>query len=250
MIWLRSAAFAAFQVVTVSIWGIVCLLCAPLPLSWRYRVTIQWPRMVIWAAKAICGIRWEVRGLHNLPQGPAVLLSKHQSTWETLFYVGWMPRELCFVFKRELLLLPFFGWGIGLLRMIHIDRKRGADAIEQVIRQGREKLDQGRWVIMFPEGTRIPVGQKGRYKLGGARLAVATSTPVVPLAVNSGECWPKKSFLKKPGLITVSIGPIIETGAKRPEEVGAEVEHWIESEMRAISPHRYEEKQPQTITQD
>ncbi|MFM1988211.1 MAG: hypothetical protein RJA99_1168 [Pseudomonadota bacterium] len=239
MLFVRSVLFLLFQAVTVIPYGILCLLIAPLPLHWRYRITIGWPRMVLWAARTICGIRWQVRGWENLPDGPAVLLSKHQSTWETFYYVSWMPRELCFVFKRELLWIPFFGWGIALLKMIHIDRSQGRDAFESVVKQGQRKLDEGRWIIMFPEGTRTPAGSQGKYKTGGARLAVRTGAPVIPFAVNSGECWPKKRFVKTPGLITVSIGPAIPTAGRSPDEVNDEVERWIETEMRRLSPHLY-----------
>jgi 1-acyl-sn-glycerol-3-phosphate acyltransferase len=235
----RSVLFLLFQTVTVVPVAIGCLLWAPLPLHWRYRLTIGWPRMVIWAAKVFLGIRYEVRGAENLPDEPVILLSKHQSSWETLFYPTFMPRELCYVFKRELLYLPFFGWGIWLLDMIHIDRRNSADAFEQVVRQGTRKLAQGSWIIMFPEGTRTRVGGQGRYKRGGARLAVRTGSPVVPIAVNSGECWPRNAFLKKPGLITVSIGKPIASAGKSPDQLSGEVERWIEGEMRRISPHAY-----------
>ena len=236
---IRSTLFLAFQIVTVIPYALLCLVWAPLPLHWRYRLTVGWPRMVIWAAKALIGIRHEVRGAHNLPDAPAILLSKHQSSWETLFYPTYMPRELCYVFKRELLYLPFFGWGIGLLDMVHIDRRRGNDAFDHVVRQGARKLAQGRWIIMFPEGTRTPVGSQGRYKSGGARLAIRTGVPVVPIAVNSGECWPRRAFLKRPGLITVSIGAPIASEGKTPDQLSAEVERWIETEMRRLSPHAY-----------
>lgn len=239
MLAIRSALFLLFQTVTVVPYALMCLLLAPLPRRLRYRFTIGWPTMVIHAARWLLGIRWQVTGAENLPDGPAVLLSKHQSTWETLFLVSWMPRELCFVFKRELLYLPFFGWGIGLLDMIHIDRRRGADAFDHVVRQGVRKLAEGRWIIMFPEGTRTPAGSQGRYKSGGSRLAVGTGTPVVPIAVNSGECWPRRAFLLRPGLITVSIGPAIPVEGRSAEQVNADVEHWIESEMRRLSPHLY-----------
>jgi len=242
---IRSTLFLAFQIVTVVPYALLCLVWAPLPLHWRYRLTVGWPRMVIWAAKVLLGIRHEVRGAHNLPDAPAILLSKHQSSWETLFYPTYMPRELCYVFKRELLYLPFFGWGIGLLDMVHIDRRRGNDAFDHVVRQGARKLAQGRWIIMFPEGTRTPVGSQGRYKSGGARLAIRTGVPVVPIAVNSGECWPRRAFLKRPGLITVSIGAPIASEGKTPDQLSAEVERWIEAEMRRLSPHAYSRQQAQ-----
>ncbi len=249
MMAVRSALYLAFQVLTVIPYALLCLLCAPLPLHWRYRITVGWPALCVWGARVILGIRWQVRGAENLPDGPAILLSKHQSTWETLFYPSFMPRELCFVFKRELLYLPFFGWGIALLDMIHIDRRRGTDAFEQVVRQGADKLAQGRWIIMFPEGTRTPVGGQGRYKSGGSRLAVRTGTPVVPIAVDSGRCWPRKAFLKKPGLITVSIGPPIDPEGLEPDPLMRRVESWIEQEMRNLHPEAYTAQTPQDASQ-
>jgi 1-acyl-sn-glycerol-3-phosphate acyltransferase len=217
----------------------LCLAVAPLPRPVRYRITIAWPRWQVVAARLILGVRWQVEGQQHLPDGPAILLSKHQSAWETLFYPSYMPRELCFVFKRELLWLPFFGWGIALLDMIHINRRKGSDAFEHVVRQGTDKLAQGRWIIMFPEGTRTIVGGQGRYKSGGARLAIRTGAPVVPIAVNSGECWPRKAFIKRPGTITVSIGPPIASEGLSAEALNQAVERWIETEMRRISPERY-----------
>jgi 1-acyl-sn-glycerol-3-phosphate acyltransferase len=243
MLALRSALFLLFQAVTVVPYGILCLLMAPLPLHVRYRVTTGWPRLVLWAARVICGIRWQVKGWEHLPNGPAVLLSKHQSTWETFFYISYMPKELCFVFKRELLWVPFFGWGIGLLKMIHIDRSQGRDAFESVVQQGQRKLDEGRWIIMFPEGTRIPRGRRGKYKSGGSRLAIRTAAPVIPLAVNSAACWPKRPWIKRPGLITVSIGPPIASDGLSPDQLSTEVEHWIEAEMRRIDPDAYRHTQ-------
>jgi len=241
---LRSALFLLFQVVTVVPYAIGCLLVAPLPRRLRYRYTVGWPKLVIRAARVLVGIRWQVTGASRLPDGPAILLAKHQSTWETLFLASWMPRELCYVFKRELLYLPFFGWGIALLDMIHIDRRRGADAFEQLVSQGTRKLAEGRWIIVFPEGTRTPAGSQGRYKTGGARLAVRTGAPVVPIAVNSGECWPRRAFVLRPGLITVSIGPTIPVEGRGADQVNAEAEGWIESEMRRLSPHLYQDPQP------
>jgi len=239
MLALRAALFLVFQIVTVVPYAVALLAFSFLPLEKRYRIMQGWPGLVIWAARTILGIRWRVLGAQNLPDAPAIVLSKHQSTWETLFYAWYLPRELCFVFKRELLYLPFFGWGIASLKMIHIDRRKGHDAFEQVVRQGTEKLAQGRWMIMFPEGTRTRPGAQGRYKTGGARFAVRTGALVVPIAVNSGECWPRNAFIKRPGLITVSIGRPIAPDGKTPEQLLAEVERWIEAEMRRLSPHLY-----------
>jgi len=238
-LFLRSLVFTLLMTVATVVWSIACVFFAPFPYATRYYLTSRWNVFVIWTAKVICGVRYEVRGMENLPDAPAILLSKHQSAWETIFYLTIMPRPLVFVFKKELTWIPFFGWGIALLRMIPIDRDRGRDAFAQVVVQGRKRLADGQWVIMFAEGTRIAVGQKGKYKLGGSRLAVETDTVVVPIAVNAGECWPKKSFIKTPGIITVSIGqPIAPTGLT-PAELNQKVENWIESEMRVISPAIY-----------
>jgi 1-acyl-sn-glycerol-3-phosphate acyltransferase len=236
---LRSVLFLAIMVAITVPWACVCMIASPLPYTKRYFVTSRWNVFIIWLAKVLCGIRYQFKGYENLPDAPVILLSKHQSAWETIFLLCKMPRPLVFVFKRELLYVPFFGWALGLMRMIPIDRAKGKDAFAQVEAQGRKRLAGGQWVIMFPEGTRIPVGEKGRYKGGGARLAVATNTLVVPIALNSGECWGKNSFVKKPGLITVSIGKPIAPDGMDQTELMQKVENWIESEMRVISPHAY-----------
>ncbi|MBV8665335.1 MAG: 1-acyl-sn-glycerol-3-phosphate acyltransferase [Burkholderiaceae bacterium] len=239
ILFLRSVLFLLIMVAVTIPWAMVCMLASPLPYAKRYFVTARWNVFIIWLARALCGIRYQFKGYENLPDAPVILLSKHQSAWETIFLFCAMPRPLVFVFKRELLLLPFFGWALGLLRMIPIDRAKGRDAFAQVEVQGKRRLAGGQWVIMFPEGTRIPVGQQGRYKNGGARLAVATGAVVVPIALNSGECWGKNSFVKTPGLITVSIGKPIAPDGMEAGELMQKVESWIESEMRVISPHAY-----------
>ena len=150
-----------------------------------------------------------------------------------------MPNDLAYVFKRELLYVPFFGWAIGCLDMVHIDRKLKSQAFNKVVQQGRELLARGIWVIMFPEGTRIARGQSGKYKSGGARLAIETGVPVIPVAVNSGVCWPRKAFVKYPGTVTVSIGPMISSQGRQADELMGEVQCWIEHEMRRLDPTAY-----------
>lgn len=235
VLFLRSLVFMLLMTVATLIWAPLCFLFAPLPYHQRYHMTIYWNKFVIWSARVVCGIRYRVIGRENLPDAPAILLSKHQSAWETIFYCFNFPRPLVFVFKKELTYIPFFGWGIALLRMIPIDRSKSKDAFAQVVEIGRKRLADGQWVIMFPEGTRSMVGKQGKYKTGGTRLAVETGVPVIPLAMNAGECWPKNSFIKKPGLITVSIGKPIPSTGRHPAELMQEVEKWIESEMRRIS---------------
>jgi 1-acyl-sn-glycerol-3-phosphate acyltransferase len=241
-LFLRSLLLVLLIVVATIIWAPLCFLFAPLPYNKRYYLTSRWNMFVIWAAKVVCGIRYQVKGYENLPDTPVILLSKHQSAWETIFYLYFMPHPLVYVFKKEIMYIPFFGWGIALLRMIPIDRRKGRDAFAQIVEHGRKRLADGQWVIMFPEGTRIPVGEKGKYKIGGTRLAIETGTPVIPIAMNAGEYWPKNSFIKKPGTITVSIGKPISPQGLTASELMQRVENWIESEMRVISPAVYSGK--------
>ncbi|MGE4125463.1 MAG: lysophospholipid acyltransferase family protein [Pusillimonas sp.] len=238
---LRSSLYMLFLTITVIPYAFACLLWSPLPLRWRYRLTMGWPRLAVWGAKVIVGIRWEIKGAENFPDGPAVVLAKHQSAWETLFLPAYLPRQACFVYKKELHRVPFFGWGLALLRMIPIDRGRGRDAFEQVVKVGQARLNEGRWPVLFPEGTRIAPGQTGRYKAGGALLATRTGAPVIPIALNAGECWPKNAFIKKPGLITVSVGPAIDSTGLDAETLNTRVQAWIEAEMRVLNPERYGE---------
>jgi 1-acyl-sn-glycerol-3-phosphate acyltransferase len=242
---LRSALFFLFLAVTVVPWATFVVIVSPVvrgvPL---YRICVGWLTTAIWGARVICGVRWRVQGMENVPTAAdkraAVLLApKHQSTWETFAFPMLMPHPLCYVFKRELLWIPFFGWAIGSLDMIHIDRSRRTEAWNKVAEQGRRYMAQGSWVIMFPEGTRTPRGQQGTYKSGATRLAISAGTPVVPIAVTSARCWPRKSFLLRPGVIDVSIGRPIPVVGRQPDEVTREVETWIEAEMRRLDPEAY-----------
>jgi 1-acyl-sn-glycerol-3-phosphate acyltransferase len=180
--------------------------------------------------------------MENLPQGeksPAILLVKHQSTFETFLMPVIMPHPLAYVFKKELLYVPFFGWAIGRLDMIHIDRSQHSQAFTKVVSQGKDLLAQGIWIIMFPEGTRIPRGQAGMYKTGGTRLAVETGAPVIPIAVTSAKCWPRKAFIKSAGVVDISIGKPIPSAGREPAELMREVQDWIESEMHRLDPQAY-----------
>ena len=209
----------------------------------RYLLASFWNRSVIGLAKVICGIQYEIIGIENLPDKPAVFLSKHQSAWETIFLFYAMQRPIVFVMKKELLHIPFFGWTLGLLHMIAIDRTHGTKAFRKVIEQGKKRLAEGLGIVIFPEGTRTAVGEKIKYRNSGTRLAIETNTKVIPIALNSGECWPRNSFVKKPGKITVSIGNPITVNKKTADSAMEEVEAWIESEMHRISPHVYKNTQ-------
>jgi len=242
---LRSAIFVLWLAMTVIPWALGMLLLSIFVRGPRlYWPTIGWLRLAIWGAKVICGVRYRVHGLEHLPNAAdshsAVLLApKHQSTWETFAFPTIMPHPLAYVFKRELLYVPFFGWAMGRLDMIHIDRSKRAEAWNRVAEQGRRLFAEGIWVIMFPEGTRTPRGSQGVYKGGASRLAIATGVPIVPIAATSARCWPRKSFLLRPGVIDVSIGRPIPSAGRDSDELMREVEAWIEGEMRRLDPEAY-----------
>ena len=240
---LRSIIHALWMLITVVPWGIIMLVVSirvrGVPLYW---MAARWLGWAITGARVIMGVRYRVSGMENLPRGdtsPAILLVKHQSTYETFLMPTIMPHPLAYVFKRELLYVPFFGWAMGRLDMIHIDRSQRAQAFNKVVAQGKELLAQGIWIIMFPEGTRIPRGQKGNYKTGGTRLAIETGAPVIPIAVTSAKCWPRKAFIKRPGVVDVSIGPPIDSTGRDADGLMREVETWIEAEMRRLDPEAY-----------
>ena len=241
---MRSSVHMAFMFVTVIPCALLIVLAAAVGLSANKRYTIAafWLNLSIQSARVIMDVRYRIQGQENLPDGatsPAILLVKHQSTYETFLMPAIMPHALAYVFKRELLYVPFFGWAIGLLDMIHIDRSQRAKAFGKVVEQGQKLLAQGTWVIMFPEGTRIPRGERGSYKSGGARLAIATGAPVIPIAVTSAKCWPRKAFIKFPGVVDVSIGAPIDSVGREADELTREVENWIESEMHRLDPEAY-----------
>jgi len=202
---IRSLVHLLFMGVTVVPWALAVIIASPFVSSTRlYWMCAGWLRVAVWGGRWILGIRNHVIGYENLPVGtrdPAVLLVKHQSTWETFAMPTLMPHPLAYVFKKELLYVPFFGWAMSRLDMIHIDRSKRAQAFNKVVQQGQRLLDQGTWVIMFPEGTRIPRGHKGQYKSGGTRLAVQTGAPVIPVAVTSAKCWPRRAIVKRPGVV-------------------------------------------------
>ncbi len=246
LLWaLRSAVYVLFLAISVMPWALVVLAIAPFSSSTTiYWSCTGWLKLAIWGARVICGVRYRVHGMHNVPTAAdskrAVLLaSKHQSTWETFAYPALMPHPLAYVFKRELLYVPFFGWAMARMDMIHIDRSKRAEAWSLVAKQGRRLFALGVWVIMFPEGTRTPRGSQGVYKNGASRLAIDAGVPIVPIAATSARCWPRKSFLLRPGVIDVSIGAPIPSTGREPDELMREVERWIEAEMRRLDPEAY-----------
>ncbi|MEX2241257.1 MAG: lysophospholipid acyltransferase family protein [Burkholderiales bacterium] len=230
---LRSALFALALVVVTPPYALIALATFPLPRLARYRIISGWSRLVVRLARAICGIRWTVEGREHLPAKPAVILAKHQSAWETLAFQEIFPPQVL-VLKKELLWIPFFGWGLALMSPIAIDRANGRAALRDIARRGRERLAQGFWVVIFPEGTRVRVGEKRAYQQGGAWLAAQCGVPVVPVAHNAGRLWPRNAFLKRPGNVTVRIGPPIPTAGRDAKQVSADAEAWIEGEQRTL----------------
>ena len=240
---IRSVLHMAWMLLTVIPWGLALVFASlwvsRTPLWW---FAVNWFRVVIWGTRVFLGVRVQVSGMEHLPlgqTGSAILLSKHQSALETLLLPTLISHPLAFVFKRELLRIPFFGWSMARLDMIHIDRESRAQALKQVVSQGKALLEQGVWIILFPEGTRIERGQQGTYQTAGTRLAVQAGAPVIPIAVSSGKCWPRKGFIKYPGVVQVSIGRPIASVGREPKELMREVEAWIEAEMRRIDPEAY-----------
>ena len=240
---IRSILHLLWMIVTVIPWATFVVTASLFIRSTTmYWWCAGWLRVAVRGGNVILGIQNRITGMDNLPQGQtsaAVLLVKHQSTWETLCMPTIMPHPLAYVFKKELLYIPFFGWAMARMDMIHIDRSQRTQAFSKVVAQGKRLMATGTWVIMFPEGTRIPRGEKGVYKSGGTRLAIETGAPVVPIAVTSAKCWPRKAFIKNPGIVDISIGPAIPSAGRKPDELMREVEAWIEAEMHRLDPEAY-----------
>ncbi len=232
---LRSLLFALGLLLLTPPFSLIALATFPLPPLTRYRIITGWGRIVMWMTREVLGIHYRVEGLENLRGQPAVILSKHQSAWETIAFQSILPPHVL-VLKRELLWIPFFGWGLALMSPIAINRSRGIRALKQMAENGKTRLTQGFWVVIFPEGTRTAPGKRGKYHIGGAWLAERIQSPVVPIAHNAGLCWPRNAFIKRPGMITVQIGPAINPEGLTADALNAKVEGWIESRMESLCP--------------
>lgn len=230
---LRSSLYALYQIVLTPLFAFLALFLIPFPAAARYRFITSWSRLMLAGAETILGIRYRVLGAERLPPPPYIVLAKHQSAWETLAFQVIFPQQV-WVVKRELLWIPFFGWGLAMLSPIAIDRASGPRALTQLLEQGRERLARRYCIVIFPEGTRVPPGSRGKYQVGGAWLAVKTGTPVVPVAHNAGELWRRRAFVKRPGLVTVSIGAAIDSRQFAPDELNRRIEDWIEGEMQRL----------------
>jgi 1-acyl-sn-glycerol-3-phosphate acyltransferase len=229
----RSGLFALALALVTPPYALIALATFPLPRMARYRIISGWSLLILFFSRSILGIDWRVEGREHLPSRPSVILAKHQSAWETLAFQHIFPPQV-HVLKRELLWIPFFGWGLALMSPIAIDRSRGVAALRAIARRGRERLEQGFWVVVFPEGTRVAPGERREYQIGGAWLAAASGAAVVPVAHNAGRVWPRNAFVKRPGTVTVRIGPAIEAADRDPKTINAIAEAWIEEQQKAL----------------
>lgn len=233
MLFLRSSLFLLGQVVTAPIFTLIAFLALPLNPVTRNVLISGWARSMLWWLRITCNIRHEVTGLENLPNSPSIILSKHQSAWETLAFQAIFPTQV-YVLKRELLWIPIFGWGLAMSSPIAINRNAGRAALKQLVEQGAARLAKGLWVVIYPEGTRMAPGERGKYQIGGAWLATHTQTQVVPVAHNAGKFWAKNSFIKQPGIIRIHIGKPIQTSGLKADTLNSQVEQWIEAEMATL----------------
>jgi len=234
VLWLRSLAFWIVFPLSIALFATLLLFTFPFSLATRWALLQHWVKFTIWWLDLTCRLKHEVQGLEHISEEPAIVFAKHQSTWETIALQSIFPLQV-WVAKRELMWLPFFGWGLALMKCIAIKRGTGRAAIKQLVQQGKARLDEGIWIVIFPEGTRIPPGQKGEYRIGGAILAQKTGYPIVPVAHNAGEYWPRRSFIKQPGVIQVRVGAPISTAGKSAQQILEEASGWIEDRMAEIT---------------
>jgi len=235
MILLRSSLyFACLVVITVVIAVVIVTAGLLLPFKQRSQLANAWGMANLWLLSNICGLDYEIKGLENIPENGCIILSKHQSAWETMALRGLLPPSQAWVLKRELLWVPFFGWALYALQAIGIDRKSGRAAMNQVVKAGQKHLEKGHNVIIFPEGTRVAPGERGRYGAGGAILAHHSQFPVIPVALNSGVFWRRRDLKKYPGTVQVVIGPPIPIEGLKSSEINKRVEEWIESTMQTL----------------
>ncbi len=233
MVLVRSLIFFLVEITWIPFYATLVLFTFPFKPHTRHFFITGLARSLMWLLRVVCNIRMEVRGAENIPREPCIILSKHQSAWETFALQTVFPDQV-YVLKRELLWIPFFGWGLALHSPIAINRSKGKDAMKQLLKQGKQRLDDGFCVVVFPEGTRMPYGQRGKYKIGGAMLGASSGAPVVPVAHNAGKFWARAAFMRHPGTIVMSIGKPIDPAGLKPEEINRQVEEWIEAEVRKI----------------
>lgn len=234
-VYLGSSLLFAYIVVSTLILGPLIILSAIFPFSVRYWLANLWIKGLFWVLEVTCGLTYEVHGLENIPKDQAcIILSKHQSAWETVALRLFLPPQTALL-KKSLLWIPVGGWALATLKPIAIDRENQREALKSLIEQGTARLKEGLFVVIFPEGTRAAPGENKKFNAGGAMLAQKSGYPVIPLAHNAGEFWPRYSFLKYPGTIQVKIGPVIATEGRKAKDINAEAEAWIAQAMSEIN---------------
>jgi 1-acyl-sn-glycerol-3-phosphate acyltransferase len=234
ILWLRSLAFWIVFAVSLVIFSTLLLFTVFFSFKSRWQLLQVWVHFILWWLRVTCKLTHEVQGSEHVTREAGIVFAKHQSTWETIALQQLFPIQV-WVAKRELMWLPFFGWGLAMMKCIHIKRGTGKAAVRQLVTQGQARLREGIWVVIFPEGTRIPAGQRGRYRIGGAVLAEQSGYPIIPVAHNAGEYWPRRSFIKRPGVIQVRIGAPIDPAGKTAQQLLVEASTWIEDRMAEIT---------------
>lgn len=234
MLLLRSLIFQAYFFISVLLFAFAVFLSWPLPFAVRFGLARTWARTMLWVGRVMCGLDYVIEGTENIPQEPSVIMIKHSTVFEAYAQLAVFPPQT-WVIKRELTWIPVFGWGVAAMEPIAIDRRAGRTAVSQVIAQGRAKLGRGIWVTIFPEGTRVLPGMTRKYGVSGAALAREAGCPVLPVAHNAGDLWPRRSLIKRPGLIRFCIGPAIDAAGRSPREINEAVRQWIEAKMAEIS---------------
>lgn len=234
MLLLRSLIFQVYFFVSVSLFAAMVFLSWPFPFRLRFALARTWSRSMLGVGRVVCGLDYVIEGQENIPEGPSVIMIKHSTVFEAYAQLAVFPPQT-WVIKRELKWIPIFGWGVAAMKPIAIDRRAGHAAVSQVIEQGSARLREGIWVTIFPEGTRVQRGTVRKYGVSGAALANAVGCPVLPVAHNAGDLWPRRSLIKRPGLIRFCIGPAIDSTGRSPREINEAVRLWIETKMDEIS---------------
>jgi 1-acyl-sn-glycerol-3-phosphate acyltransferase len=236
LLFLRSLLFTIIMMVTVCLFALAVCLFYFARFEFRLAIARAWSRQTFWWLRVLCKLDYKVEGREHIPTDrPVVCYMKHQSAWETLAQMIEFPTQ-SWVCKHELLYIPIFGWALAAMRPIAIDRGAGHNAVNQVVSKGKVKLADGHWVMIFPEGTRMAPGTTRRYGISGAILSRESGAPILPVALNAGDFWRRNGILKRPGTITMRIGPPIEPAGRDPQAINAEAQAWIEAQMKELSP--------------
>jgi len=230
---LRSVLFTMFMFVSVPPTSLLIVFARLFGKTAGYQTLVGWVKMIVWLCKVLCSLDYKLEGAENIPQESSVVLMKHSSTYETFVQLLLFPRQ-CIVLKRELMWTPFLGWALAAIRPIAVNRKAGRSAVQQIIEQGKQRLEEGVWVMIFPEGTRMPSGQTKRYGVSGAMLADRAERMIIPVAHNAGDYWPRRGWRKYPGTVTFSVGPAIEARGRDPRQVNQQAQNWIENKVAEL----------------